>query len=488
MILLATALYWIAIGALSLAGAAGAALLLRRRGRQERGAWAIGLAASLLLPLLLTSIAPTTTEVGASTEVASPVTVIDLAPIRVGVAESPGAAWIGPAALMAWGVLSGLLLLRFLASLRLVHRIRDRASRTDLGVRVAEDHGPAVVGFLRPEVLVPRWVIRLPPAQRDWILRHESEHVRGRDPLLLAIVIASRIALPWNPVVWLFGRSLRTAIETDCDRRTLNAGGDPRAYGEALLMVAGGPRDRYPLPAMAPAFAERHVALDHRIETLTRPRRSLGAAARLALAGIVLVAAAAACEVPAPTQAPVDEESFLDVPVRTVEGETGPAIGEAGSSSDSEAGPPPPPAASDEGRYMRSETPGEVPTPEVVDVPVEDVPAPPAAARLEDGPRFIPYDTPPRMTNNEEVQAVLSREYPPVLKQAGIGGVVNVWLLIDDEGVVEQTEVNESSGFDALDTAALRTADAMTFEPARNRDRATAVWVSIPITFAVGRL
>lgn len=124
------------------------------------------------------------------------------------------------------------------------------------------------------------------------------------------------------------------------------------------------------------------------------------------------------------------------------------------------------------------------------DNPVEMLPPPPDASNTGGntaGPRFIPYDTPPRLTNSNRVQQVLTREYPPLLKESGIGGVVNVWLYIDEDGQVADRQVNESSGYDALDDAALEVADVMEFVPAQNRDKTTAVWVSIPITFTVGR-
>jgi len=124
------------------------------------------------------------------------------------------------------------------------------------------------------------------------------------------------------------------------------------------------------------------------------------------------------------------------------------------------------------------------------DNPVEMLPPPPDASNTGGntaGPRFIPYDVPPNLRNRARVAQVLQREYPPLLKESGIGGVVTVWLYIDENGQVADREVNESSGYNALDQAALEVADEMEFTPAQNRDKRTAVWVSIPITFNVGR-
>jgi TonB family protein len=43
--------------------------------------------------------------------------------------------------------------------------------------------------------------------------------------------------------------------------------------------------------------------------------------------------------------------------------------------------------------------------------------------------------------------------------------------------------VNEGSGYQELDDAALRVAGMIEFTPARNRDQAVPVWISLPITF-----
>lgn len=119
--------------------------------------------------------------------------------------------------------------------------------------------------------------------------------------------------------------------------------------------------------------------------------------------------------------------------------------------------------------------------------PVESLGPPPAAARPDpsERPRFIPYDTPPRLQNGEEIRRLLVSEYPRALKEAGIGGTVVVWLYVDVSGTVARTLVKESSGSALLDAAAGRVAGRMRFSPAKNRDQATAVWVSQAITFEV---
>ena len=120
------------------------------------------------------------------------------------------------------------------------------------------------------------------------------------------------------------------------------------------------------------------------------------------------------------------------------------------------------------------------------DNPVSELPPPPTRIARDTAyvPHFTPFTVKPDIKNRDELSRAMEREYPALLRDAGIGGTVTVWFLIDEEGDVVQTLVNESSGHQALDEAALRVADIAEFSPALNRDRRVRVWISLPITFA----
>src|SRR5690606_36437765 len=94
-------------------------------------------------------------------------------------------------------------------------------------VLLSPDTGPAVVGAFPGTMVVPEWLVGLPREQRELILRHEEEHLRARDPLLLLAVLVAGVAAPWNPGLWWIARSMRLAVEVDCDRRVLAGGADP---------------------------------------------------------------------------------------------------------------------------------------------------------------------------------------------------------------------------------------------------------------------
>jgi len=122
------------------------------------------------------------------------------------------------------------------------------------------------------------------------------------------------------------------------------------------------------------------------------------------------------------------------------------------------------------------------------DNPVDDLPPPPTndgAVDLSRGPTFVPMTVRPEVLNEREVQAALMRLYPPILRDAGIGGTVIVWFYISKEGRVLQRQVSGSSSHVQLDQAALQVADVFRFSPAVNRTDIVEVWIEIPITFQV---
>ncbi len=98
-------------------------------------------------------------------------------------------------------------------------------------------------------------------------------------------------------------------------------------------------------------------------------------------------------------------------------------------------------------------------------------------------PVFTPYTVAPELRNRAAVQQALVKNYPPLLRDAGLGGTTLVWLLIDEHGKVLKTVVKQPSVYRQLDEAALRVADMMVFSPGMNRDQKVKVWVALPFSF-----
>ena len=121
------------------------------------------------------------------------------------------------------------------------------------------------------------------------------------------------------------------------------------------------------------------------------------------------------------------------------------------------------------------------------DNPIDDLPPPPAieAPDISAAPVFTPMTVRPEIINLAEIQQALMTQYPAMLRNAGIGGTVELWFFISKEGKVLDRRVFGSSGYAQLDEAALKVADVFRFRPALNREKIVQVWIRFPIEFQV---
>jgi hypothetical protein len=219
-------------------------------------------------------------------------------PTLLGVPSLPSR--LNPLAIGAWLILSGVLLAALLRSLLALHRARAkwRAERMDgRDVLVSDALGPALVGVVRPEIVMPRWALRLTPKERELMLRHEEEHRSAGDAPLLLFGLLLLVALPWNLPLWWQLTRLRLAVEVDCDRRVLRGGGDLRRYATLLVEIGR----RRAAPPMSVALAEPASFLERRIRMITaHPKPRLLRSAASILAAALLIAAVGQVEAPAP--------------------------------------------------------------------------------------------------------------------------------------------------------------------------------------------
>ncbi len=74
-------------------------------------------------------------------------------------------------------------------------------------------------------------------------------------------------------------------------------------------------------------------------------------------------------------------------------------------------------------------------------------------------------------------------QYPDRARREGWQGTVVLRVLVDEEGKSKLLEVNHSSGFEALDDAAVEIVRRWRFFPARYGERRVESWVKIPIVF-----
>ncbi len=97
---------------------------------------------------------------------------------------------------------------------------------------------PAVIGWLRPVVLVPAAVLgQMSPQQIDAVLAHELAHIRRYDYLVNLLQTVVETLLFYHPAVWWLSRRIRIEREHCCDDAAIAVCGSKVDYAEALTAV-----------------------------------------------------------------------------------------------------------------------------------------------------------------------------------------------------------------------------------------------------------
>lgn len=306
---------WMAYALVIAALVSVAALIAERiatlRRRPARWIWVAALLLSFLLPVLFVWQGARSSEQPAAILLA--LAAQERTPIY---AQSP-IAWIGgntatPARhvsldtwlLIGWSALSALVLGTLsMGWLQLQRRLRSAvdAETGGVSVMVTHDIGPAVVGIIRPRIVIPRWLLQQDAQIRQIVIAHEREHMLTQDIRVLGAALLVAILLPWNLPVWWQLRRLRFAMEVDCDARVLRGGHSRSAYSTVLLNIA---THLVPLRAAAAGLSESVSSLERRIRIMHAPLRKRWRllAAFLGTCSVAVIAVAANVTAPpAPT-------------------------------------------------------------------------------------------------------------------------------------------------------------------------------------------
>ncbi len=423
--MIAWLVYALAFSALVGLAALAAEALLRMYGRPTRWVWAAAILLSCAGPLALAqrprqvpvSFAPAA-AVGAEAPAAPAPR--RAPPLSERIERVLPALWMATSALLVGGIAAGVAVLW--------RRRRGwRAARlADVPVLLSREVGPAVVGVVRPAIVVPHWTLDWAEPMQRLVVRHEGEHIRARDPLLILAATVAAALLPWNLAVWFQLRRLRLAVEVDCDARTLRGGGDVATYGDLLLRV--GARGSATALAAA-AFAEPRSFLERRIRAMTDRTPRNRAARAAACAVLTLAVAATGYALPAPAHPALFPSLF---------------------------------PAADANPIRVSASVANTDT-----IPVYDI------SQVERNPS---------LRNPGEITRELQRAYPAHLHDAGIGGTVLMELLVQSNGAVRQARVVNTT-HPELQEPARTVAQTMRFEAAQKGGEPVHVRLQIPITF-----
>lgn len=176
-------------------------------------------------------------------------------------------------------------------------------------------------------------------------------------------------------------------------------------------------------PLPVAAFAESVSSLERRIRIMTAPRARRPLLRASGFAAVAAALVALACEAPQPTQPPAQEPTFA----RT-------------------ALPPDPPGV----------------------LQPADV------------------DEQPEIVNVATVRRLLQEGYPPLLRDAGVEGLVTVSMVVGADGLTRLPAVLHADN-GAFREPALAAVARMRFQPAKKDGRAVAVRVTLPIAFQLSR-
>ena len=116
----------------------------------------------------------------------------------------------------------------------------------------ARVHGPLIVGWFRPILVLPLGMLQsLPGLQIEALLLHELAHVHGRDPLIHLLQRAVETLLFYHPAVWWVSEQIRREREHRCDDRVIEAQGEGHSLAEALVTLAERAHSAEPLALAA---------------------------------------------------------------------------------------------------------------------------------------------------------------------------------------------------------------------------------------------
>ncbi len=299
---------WLLINACLTLPSIGAVLLMRKTiGRQLGASAAYALWLVVPVPLLATlpimaPVAPGTMELP---------TLSVAVGVTAGTAASTGLSWTQPLAAI-WLVGSAIVIVHLihsvLAGRRLVHQSKPAPNQVfptlvPSGLnrdRIRIGNGiisPVVVGLLRPVLLVPPAMVRMPDSGvQKMILEHELHHLRRRDNLVNLGAGLFQALFWFNPLVWMAYPAFRTDQELSCDARALaDRDRQERArYGRALLDLSEARRQ-----TVVATYWNHHHTIERRILMLknhhcnTTPRKIAAALCVGAALTISFLAAAA---------------------------------------------------------------------------------------------------------------------------------------------------------------------------------------------------
>jgi TonB family protein len=305
------------------------------------------------------------------------------------------------------------------------------------GSRIIRFHGFNTAGFSAMRHIFIN--TRLSPEEAGEIIKHEQNHLR-QNHFIDIIFIETIKAFQWfNPVVYLFNRSLRAIHEYQADHDCLSAG-VPMVNYQSLLISQVFKSRAFNL---SNSFSNPSL-IKKRMIMMTKKRTSALASMKLLMVVPVLTLvflAISACK-----ENPVTPQNQTNIISDQQQ-----SVSESGSET---MPPPPPPEMTEESR-------------EIPFVVVEEMPKFPGGEVA-----LLTY-----IADNTQ--------YPVAAKEQNIQGRVIVRFCVTAEGGTSQISVLKGVAPE-LDAEAIRVVETLpSFEPGKQGGKPVPVWYMVPISFTL---
>jgi GWxTD domain-containing protein len=309
---------------------------------------------------------------------------------------------------------------------------RIRLSRAVVLLESGLADTPAVIGLLRPVILMPAGLLAgFPPDQLEFILLHELAHIRRYDYFVNLVQSLAEDLLFYHPAVWWVSSLIRAERENCCDDVVVAATGNARGFAAVLAALE---QNRW--AAREAALAANGGHLMNRIRRLLegrehlRPAAAPAFAAGLLLAGVAL-AVAAAQQLPVPPAPPAPPA--IAAPAAPAAPPTAPAPPAPPATQGVPSGAGPRPAAASQA------APPVPPRPPTLLAQAPAPPAPPQAAELE---------TPYKKWLNQDVIYIITAEERAAFNRLQTDEerqmfILQFWLRRDRTPGTDENEVRE---------------------------------------------
>jgi len=191
--------------------------------------------------------------------------------------------------------------------------------RTVVGTS-SEVESPLIVGFFRPMLLLPEWLVpQLSASELRQIVVHECEHLRRGDDWTNLLLQIGLVLFPLNPALTWLNRHIGVQRELSCDAAVVAATAQPLAYAASLTRIAEQHLERNSLRLALAAWGRRSELAQrvHALLTQTKdwtPRQS--AVASIAAAVLLLGVATGFARAPqlVAVAVPVEEVAAAGLP------------------------------------------------------------------------------------------------------------------------------------------------------------------------------